>query len=113
MDKEHSIQLPRGGKSTSTQKALRVVLLAILFHTYWPKRLSREEIIDHLAYFYGRTPNPALYRDLQTLTVIQVEPLPEPPHPQLDDSVDQHRQFRTLPISHHRPTATFSLTPSF
>jgi hypothetical protein len=70
MDKGHSIQLPRGGKSTSTQKALRTVLLAILFHTYWPKRLSRDEIIDHLAYFYGNTPVPALYRDLETLTEV-------------------------------------------
>src|SRR6266481_4021337 len=96
MDKEHSIQLPRGGKSTSTQKALRVVLLAILFHTYWPKRLSREEIIDHLAHFYGRTPIPALYRDLETLTGIQVESLPEPADPQLDEWCEQQRQFRQL-----------------
>src|SRR5258708_36331210 len=89
MDKGHSIQLPRGGKSTSTQKALRVVLLAILFHTYWPKRLSRDEIIDHLAYFYGRTPIPSLYPHLEPLTWLHVECLPEPAHPQPDELCEQ------------------------
>jgi len=113
MDKGHSIQLPRGGKSTSTQKALRVVLLAILFHTYWPKRLSRDEIIDHLAYFYGRTPIPALYRDLETLTGIQVESLPEPADPQLDEWCEQQRQFRQLAITYERHTGTFGLAQSF
>src|SRR5216684_781751 len=113
MDKGHSIQLPRGGKSTSTQKALRVVLLAILFHTYWPKRLSRDEIIDHLAYFYGRTPIPALYRDLETLTGIQVESLPEPADPQLDEWCEQQMQLRQLAITYDRHNGTFGLAQSF
>ncbi len=113
MDKGHAKQLPRGGKSTSTQKALRTVLLAILFHTYWPKRLSRDEIIAHLSRFYGSTPIPALYRDLETLTGIAVESLPEPADSQLGEWCEQQRQLRRLAITYERRTVTFGLAQAF
>src|SRR5438876_5316855 len=78
MDRELSMHRSYDSKRNSTQKTLRTVLLSILFHTYWPRHLSRHEIISHLSYYYGDTSIPALYRDLQTLTGIPVEELPEP-----------------------------------
>src|SRR5258708_23092804 len=81
MDRERETQRAREGKYTSTKKPLRTVSLAILFHTYWPKRLTRDELVQHLAPFYGTTAIPALYRDLQTLTATPLEPLPHPAHP--------------------------------
>ena len=113
MDRGYALQRPQGGKSTSTQKALRTVLLAILFHTYWPNRLSREEIIHHLSYFYGSTPVPALYRDLETLTGRPVESLPEPGDPQLVEWCEQQRQLKRLAITYERRTVTFGLAQSF
>src|SRR6266516_3037397 len=113
MDKGRPIQRPRGGKSISTQKALRTVLLAMLFHTYWPKRLSRDEITDHLSYFYGSTPVPALYRDIETLTGRPVESLPEPGDPQLGEWCVQQRQLKRLAIIYERRTVTFGLAQSF
>src|SRR5947209_8398595 len=101
------------GKRASTQKAVRTVLLAILFHTYWPKRLSRKEITAYLSYYYGETSTPALYRDLQTLTGIPVEELPEPDTENLAEWCDTQRSMKRLAITYDRHAATFSLAQSF
>ena len=101
------------GKRASTQKAVRTVLLAILFHTYWPKRLSRKEITGYLSYYYGETSTPALYRDLQTLTGIPVEELPEPDAENLTGWCEEQRGRKRLAITYERRTATFGLAQSF
>jgi len=101
------------GKRASTQKAVRTVLLAILFHTYWPKRLSRKEITGYLSYYYGETSTPALYRDLQTLTGIPVEELPEPDAENLAGWCEEQRGRKRLAITYERRTATFGLAQSF
>ena len=101
------------GKRASTQKAVRTVLLAILFHTYWPKRLSRKEITGYLSYYYGETSTPALYRDLQTLTGIPVEELPEPDAENLTGWCEEQRGRKRLAITYERRTGTFGLAQSF
>src|SRR5947207_6688097 len=101
------------GKRASTQKAVRTVLLAILFHTYWPKRLSRREITGYLSYYYGETSTPALYRDLQTLTGIPVEELPEPDAGNLAGWCEEQRGRKRLAITYKRRTGTFGLAQSF
>ena len=102
-----------GSKRNSTQKSLRTVLLAILFHTYWPKRLSRHEITSHLSYYYGDTSTPALYRDLQTLSGIPVEELPEPDVEHLAEWCEQQRSMKLLAITYDRHNGTFGLAQSF
>src|SRR5215471_4646622 len=103
---------PRQARRASGRKALRTVLLAVLFHTFWPRHLSREEIIRHLPGFYGSNPFPALYRDLATLTGSPVEELLEPGDPQLATwCIEQRRRMR-LAITYERATSTFGLAQS-
>src|SRR5260370_21737046 len=112
MEEEVHAQDSREARHASGRKALRTVLLAVLFHTYWPRRLSREEIIRHLPRFYGSNPVPALYRDLATLTGVPVEELLEPGDPQLATwCVEQRRRMR-LAITYERATSTFRLAQS-
>src|SRR5260370_36589681 len=112
MEEEVPAQQSRDGRHVSGRKALRTVLLAVLFHTYWPRRLSREEIIRHLPRFYGSNPVPALYRYLATLTGVPVEELLEPGDPQLATwCVEQRRRMR-LAITYERATSTFGLAQS-
>jgi len=100
-------------KHPSTQKALRTVLLAMLFQTYWPKRLSRQEITGHLGYLYGETSTPAFYRDLRTLTGVPVEELPEPDAPDLGEWCEAQKRRRHLAIIYDRHGETFGLAQSF
>ncbi len=113
MDKEHTAQHVREGRSASTKKPLRTVLLAILFHTYWPRPLSRDELIKHLTPFYGTTPIPALYRDLETLTGLPVESLPAPDDPGLDEWCEGQRRLKRFAITYDRRAMTFGLAQSF
>src|SRR2546421_3187830 len=113
MDRGASTMRSYDGKRASTQKAVRTVLLAILFHTYWPKRLSRKEITGYLSYYYGETSTPALYRDLQTLTGIPVEELPEPDAENLAGWCEEQRGRKRLAITYERRTNTFGLAQSF
>jgi predicted DNA-binding transcriptional regulator YafY len=113
MDEKTPARRPYDAKRTSTQKSLRTVLLAILFQTYWPKRLSRHEITGHLGYFYGETSTPALYRDLQTLTGLPVEELPEPDAQDLPEWCEAQKRLRRLAITYHRHSLTFGLAQSF
>jgi hypothetical protein len=113
MDRERETQRAWEGKYTSTKKPLRTVSLAILFHTYWPKRLARDELIKHLAPFYGTTPIPALYRDLETLTGIPVESLPEPNDPGLDEWCVAQRRLKRFAITYDRHAISFGLAQSF
>ena len=113
MERGSSTQRPYDGKRASTQKAVRTVLLAILFHTYWPRRLSRKEITAYLSYYYGETSTPALYRDLQTLTGVPVEELPEPDAEDLAEWCEEQRGRKRLAITYERHTGTFGLAQSF
>jgi hypothetical protein len=113
MDRENGVQRTRRGTYHSKHKPLRIVLLAILFHTCWPKRLGRDELIAHLSSFYGSMPIPMLYRDLETLTDMPVEQLPEPGAPQLEEWCAQQRQLNRLAITYERSTVTFGLAQSF
>jgi len=113
MDREQETKRARDGKYTSSQKTLRTVLLAILLHTYWPKRLTRDELIKHLTLFYGATPIPALYRDLRVLAGIPVASFPEPESPGLAGWCLQQKQLNRLAITYERSTMTFGLAQSF
>lgn len=113
MEREHETQRELEGKYTSTQKTLRTVSLAILFHTYWPKRLTRDELIKLLAPFYGTTPVPTLYRDLATLTGTPVESLPEPDASDLDEWCVAQQQLKRFAITYNRSEITFGLAQSF
>lgn len=105
-----SIQPARATRAIpSTRKALRTVLLAVLFHTYWPQRLSRPEIIDHLSPWYGENATPALYRDLATLTGVPVEELPRPDDPQLAAWLPEQQRRRLLALTYDRQSLTFGL----
>src|SRR5947199_5256263 len=84
MEDEFSIAQPSEAGHTgrkvahpSTDKALRTMLLAVLFQVSWPARLTRKEIIKHLPMLYGENPRRALYRDIETLTDTLVDDLPE------------------------------------
>jgi hypothetical protein len=98
--------------SSSTRKALRTVLLAVLFHMYWPRRLSRSEIIGHLSPLYGENATPALYRDLATLTGVLVEELPRPGDPWLADWCHEQQRRRLLALTYDRQANTFGLEQS-
>src|SRR5207247_10916218 len=107
MEDEVPAHPSRNARHVSVRKALRTVLVAVFFHTPWPRRLSRDEIIRHLPHFYGSNPVPALYRDLATLTGVPVEELLEPGDPQLATwCVEQRRRMR-LAITYERATSTF------
>lgn len=98
--------------SFSTHKALRTVLLAVLFHMHWPKRLLREELAARLSPLYGENPFPALYRDLLTLTGVPVEELPRPDEPWLADWCLEQQRRRLLALTYDRRDRTFGLEQS-
>jgi hypothetical protein len=109
MDREFSKEPSHSVKHFSSHKALRTVLLAVLFHMYWPRRLSRNEIIGYLSLYYGDTPVPALYRDLATLTGVPVEDLPKPNDTGLSDWCATQRHRGLLAITYDRHANTFGL----
>jgi hypothetical protein len=99
---------------SSTNKAIRTMLLALLFQISWPERLSSNQIFDQLP-FYGDHPIKALYRDLATITGVLVENLPEPDDENLVDWCALRRQKRQLALTYDRhdgPTGTFGLAQS-
>lgn len=98
--------------NASSRKTLRTVLLAILFHTYWPKRLTRDEITRHLSSFYGDKPTQALYRDLATLTGTRVEDLLRQGDPGLAEWMAKQQKQRLLAITYDRQEGTFGLEQS-
>lgn len=95
--------------NASRRKALRTVLLAVLFHTYWPKRLTRDEITTHLSPLYGDKPTQALYRDLATLTGTRVEDLLRPDDPGLAEWMAKQQRQHLLAITYDRLEGTFGL----
>jgi hypothetical protein len=88
---------------------MRTVLLAVLFHMHWPRRLSHEEIITSLSPLYGDNPTRALYRDLATLTGVRVVDLPKPGEPGLAEWCADQQRRRCLALTNDRTTNTFGL----
>src|SRR5437867_2513404 len=97
--------------SPSTDKSRRIMLLAVLFQVSWPQRLTKREIVAQLP-MYGEHPNRALYRDIETLTGIHVEDLPEPDAEHLADWCVEQQRLKRLAITHDRRTTTFGLVQS-
>jgi len=95
----------------SSDKSVRTMLLAVLFQVSWPTRLTRDEIIQQLP-LYGEHPNRALYRDIETLTGIQVENLPEPTAEGLDVWCAEQQKRKRLALTYERLTKTFGLAQS-
>ncbi len=119
MEDEFSIAEPSEAGHTgkkvahpSTDKALRTMLLAVLFQVSWPARLTRKEIIKHLPMLYGENPRRALYRDIETLTDTLVDDLPEPDAEHLSDWCNGQQQRKRLAITYERRTFTFGLAQS-
>lgn len=112
MEKKLLTERSRNARQSSRHKAFRTVLLAVLFHTYWPRRLSREEMVRYLSPYYGENPFPALYRDLATLTGVPVEDLPSPNDEQLADWCAEQQRRRLLAITYDRSNGTFGLVQS-
>ncbi len=109
------VSVRRPGKkvaSPSTDKSRRIMLLAVLFQVSWPKRLTKQEIIDQLPMLYGDNPNRALYRDIETLTDTLVDDLPEPDAEHLADWCNAQQQRKRLAITYERRTFTFGLAQS-
>src|SRR5947209_14008408 len=96
----------------STDKALRTMLLAVLFQVSWPARLTRNEIIEYLPMLYGENPKRALYRDIETLTDTLVDDLPEPDAEHLSNWCNEQQQRKHLAITYERRTFTFCLAQS-
>ena len=119
MEDEFSIAEPAEAGHTgkkvaqpSTDKALRTMLLAVLFQVSWPVRLTRKDIIEYLSVLYGENPWRALYRDIETLTDTLVDDLPEPDAEHLSDWCNQQQQRKRLAITYERRTFTFGLAQS-
>ena len=112
MDKGHDAR-QASQRNNSSQKTLRTVMLAILLQTYWPKRLTRDELVEHLSLFYGPTARPALYRDLKILAGVPVASLPEPDSPALAEWCARQKELKRLAITYERSTVTFGLAQSF
>jgi hypothetical protein len=112
MEEEFTTKRSRKARQSSHGKALRTVLLAVLFHTHWPRRLSREEMIRYLPPYYGENPFPALYRDLATLTGVPVENLPGPDDGELATWCAEQQRRRLLAITYDRSNGTFGLVQS-
>jgi hypothetical protein len=98
----------------SSDKAMRTMLLALLFQVVWPERLSKQQIVDQLP-FYEDNPTKALYRDLATITGVLVEDLPEPNDASLADWCAKRRQQQQLALTYARhdgPSGSFALAQS-
>lgn len=106
----------RGGgrwreEKPSSGKAMRTVLLAVLFHLSWPRYLTKQEIVRFIP-LYGANPDKALYRDLTTLTACTVKELPEPDAENLVAWCEQQQRLRRLAIVHDRQQGAFKLAQS-
>ena len=100
METEFSTQRYRSAKRPSKRKALRTVLLAVLFQISWPNRLSKDAISSYLSSYYGDNATPALYRDLATLTGWNVEDLPGPNDAELSAWCDDQQRRGFLAITY-------------
>ena len=97
----------------SRDKALRTVLLAVLLQVSWPRRLTRQEIVDRLPFYGESSRQRGFHRDIETLTDTLIEDLPEPDASELVEWCANQRHLRRLAITYERRTNTFGLAQSF
>ena len=99
---------------SSTAKARRCMLLAVLFQLSWPRRLTCQEIMTHLP-LYGKGGRPrAVHRDIETLTGCQINTLPEPGEERLTQWCEEQRRNTRLAISYTKRDGSFGLEkPAF
>lgn len=99
--------------SSSREKALRTVLLAVLLHVSWPRRLTRPEIVEQLPFYGESARQRGLYRDIETLTDCPVDDLPAPGDERLKEWCAEQKRLRRLAITYDRHDGTFGLAQSF
>jgi predicted DNA-binding transcriptional regulator YafY len=109
----HSGSRQRAIVSPSSEKALRTALLAMLFQVSWPRRLTKQAIVEYLPYYGESARQRGLYRDIETLTDFQVDELPEPGDKNLAEWCANQRRLRLLAITYDRHDSTFGLAESF
>jgi predicted DNA-binding transcriptional regulator YafY len=97
----------------SRDKALRTVLLAVLLQVSWPRRLTRQEIVDRLPFYGESLRQRGFHRDIETLTDTLIDDLPEPDASELMEWCANQRRLRRLAITYERRTNTFGLAQSF
>jgi WYL domain len=111
-DTEAEVVVKEGRKwreeKQSSGKAMRTVLLAVLFHLSWPRYLTKQEIVRFIP-LYGTNPDKALYRDLATLTACTVKDLPAPDAENLVEWCEQQQRLRHLAIVHDKQWNAFKL----
>jgi hypothetical protein len=105
----------RQGKKTanpSTDKPLRTMLLAVLFQVSWPRRLTKQEITSQLPFYGESARQRALYRDIETLTDIPFDELPEPDAENISNWCAERQALHRFAITYERRTSTFGLAQS-
>ncbi len=105
--RQHAIVNP------SSEKALRTALLAMLLQVAWPRRLTKQAIIEYLPYYGESARQRGLYRDIETLTDSQVDDLPEPDDENVAEWCASQKRRRLLAITYDRHDNTFGLAESF
>lgn len=93
----------------STEKARRIMLLAVLFQVSWPRRLTCQDIMAQLP-LYGEGERPrAVHRDIETLTGYPLKELPEPDDASLEEWRVAQQRLKHLAISYAKHDSTFGL----
>jgi|GEM_PF-1138984 len=96
----------------SRDKAVRTMLLAALFQVSWPERLTKQEIAQRIP-FYGKDQRlRAVERDIETLTGVHIEDLPEPGDERLAEWCAEQQRHRLLALTYERPERSFALAQS-
>ncbi|MGB8345376.1 MAG: WYL domain-containing protein [Ktedonobacteraceae bacterium] len=96
----------------SSAKAVRTMLLAVLFQVSWPTRLTKQEIARRIP-FYGKSQRlRAVERDIETLTGVPIEDLPEPGAELLLEWCAGQQQRKLLALTYARSERSFGLAQS-
>ena len=96
----------------SSAKAVRTMLLAVLFQVSWPTRLTKQEIARRIP-FYGKSQRlRAIERDIETLTDVSIEDLPEPGAELLLEWCAGQQQRKLLALTYARSERSFGLAQS-
>jgi predicted DNA-binding transcriptional regulator YafY len=103
----------RAVANPGTDKTLRTILLAVLFQVSWPRRLTRQEVVEQLPFYGESARQRGFYRDIETLTDTQVDELPEPDDERLVEWCVEQRRLKRLAIVYDRHNGTFGLAQSF
>lgn len=100
----------------SAEKARRTMHVAALLHAVWPRRLTRQEIAEQVPMYGKSARQRAVQRDIETLSGLQLDALPEPEMDanELEAWYEEQQQSHHLAITYERHSKTFGLArPSF